>query len=139
MLLLAKAVCSVVKYIVYDEETETVNRISESEVIENILNRKILNAKLENAVIKMTDGMIRKVDKNSVHKLFYMLYCKDEIYTAIDMSGEKYIMSANVLRDFFSKDNKEIINVTFTNKSILIDKHRNFITPLSRETEHQRD
>ena len=137
MLLLAKIINHDVKYIIYDEETDVVSRISESEVIDNILNRKILNAKLENAVVKKTDGTLHTVADDELDEFLHVIDDVDGIYTCIDLLGQKYFMSFNVAKIFFL--HKKLVNATITTTSIIVNKCKNFITPLHRSICHQRD
>lgn len=138
MILIGKKTSPTVSFILYDEETEKTSEIGNTEMTNLILNKKVSNAQLENTVIKMTDGNLTAFDPKNVHSVFYVLSCTDGVYSLIDGTGEIWKMSLNVARVFLEKGKKKLTNAKISSKGIVINKHRNFSTALSRSTEHYR-
>lgn len=138
MILIGKKMSPTVSFILYDEETEKTSETGNNEMTNLILNKKVSNARLENTVIKMTDGNLIVFDPKNVHSVFYVLGCTDGVYSLIDGSGEIWKMSLNVARVFFEQGKKKLTNAKIGSKGISVNKHRNFSTALSRSTEHYR-
>ena len=136
MILIGKKTSPTVSFILYDEETEKTSEIGNTEMTNLILNKKVSNAQLENTVIKMTDGNLTVFDPKNVHSVFYVLGCKDGVYSLIDGSGEIWKMSLNVARVFLEQGKKKLTNAKISSKGLSVIKHRNFSTALSRSTEH---
>ena len=138
MILIGKKLSPTVSFILYNEETEKISEVGNTEMTTLILNKKVSNAQLENTVIKMTDGNLIAFDQKNVHSVFYVLGCTDGVYSLIDGTGEIWKMSLNVARVFLEQGKKKLSNAKIGSKGISINKHRNFSTALSRSTEHYR-
>lgn len=135
MILLGKKMSPTVSFILYDEEAGKTSEIDNTEMTALILNKMVSNAKLENTVIKMTDGDLTVFDQKNAHSAFYVLGCTDGVYSLIDGTGEIWKMSLNVARAFLAQGKKKLTNAKISSKGIVINKHRNFSTALSRSTE----
>lgn len=138
MILIGKKTSPTVSFILYDEETGKTSQAGNDEMTNLILNKKVSNAKLENTVIKMTDGTLTIFEPKNAHSVFYVLGCTDGVYSLIDGTGEIWKMSLNVAKVFLEQGKKKLTNARISSKGIVINKHRNFSTALSRSTEHYR-
>lgn len=136
MILIGKKTSPTVSFILYNEETEKTSEVGNTEMTSMILNKTVSNAKLENTVIKMTDGNLTVFDSKNAHSVFYVLDCTDGVYSMIDGSGEIWKMSLNVARVFFAQGKKKLSNAKLCSDEIVINKHRNYSTALRRSTEH---
>lgn len=135
MILIGKKLSPTVSFIVYDEESQKLSEFSNNEITSLILGKKISNAKLENTVIKMTDGTLHVIDGKNSHSIFYVLSCTDGVYSMIDGSGEIWKMSFNTAKVFFAGSSRKLTNAKLTANGITVSRHQNFSTALSRSTE----
>ena len=135
MILIGKKLSPTVSFILYDEENGKISQVSNDETVSMILSKKISNAKLENTVIKMTDGNLAVIDEKNAADIFYVLGCENDVYSMIDGSGEIWKMSLNTARVFFSQGRRKMTNAKLTPKGMSINRHQNFSTALSRSTE----
>lgn len=136
MILIGKKISPTVSFILFDEETGKTYEVGNTEMTNLILDKKVSNAKLENTVIKMTDGDLTVVEQENAHNMFYVLGCKDGVYSLIDGYGEIWKMSFNVAQVFLAQEKKELTNAKLCSDEIVINKHRNYSTALRRSTEH---
>ena len=135
MILIGKKLSPTVSFILYDEENGKISQVSNDETVSMILSKKISNAKLENTVIKMTDGNLAVIDEKNAADIFYVLGCENDAYSMTDGSGEIWKMSLNTARVFFSQGRRKMTNAKLTPKGMSINRHQNFSTALSRSTE----
>lgn len=135
MILIGKKLSPTVSFILYDEENGKISQVSNDETVSMILSKKISNAKLENTVIKMTDGNLAVIDEKNAADIFYVLGCENDVYSMIDGSGEIWKMSINTARVFFSQGRRKMTNAKLTPKGMSINRHQNFSTALRRSTE----
>lgn len=135
MILIGKKLSPTVSFILYDEENGKISQVTNDETVSMILSKKISNAKLENTVIKMTDGNLAVIDEKNAADIFYVLGCENDVYSMIDGSGEIWKMSLNTARVFFSQGRRKMTNAKLTPKGMSINRHQNFSTALSRSTE----
>lgn len=135
MILIGKKLSPTVSFILYDEENGKISQVSNDETVSMILSKKISNAKLENTVIKMTDGNLAVIDEKNAADIFYVLGCENDVYSMIDGSGEIWKMSLNTARVFFSQGRRKMTNAKLTPKGMSINRHQNFSTALRRSTE----
>lgn len=135
MILIGKKLSPTVLFILYDEENGKISQVSNDETISMILSKKISNAKLENTVIKMTDGNLAVIDEKNAADIFYVLGCENDVYSMTDGSGEIWKMSLNTARVFFSQGRRKMTNAKLTPKGMSINRHQNFSTALRRSTE----
>ncbi|MCI7233158.1 MAG: hypothetical protein SOT68_08830 [Oscillospiraceae bacterium] len=135
MILIGKKLSPTVSFILYDEENGKISQVSNDETVSMILSKKISNAKLENTVIKMTDGNLAVIDEKNASDIFYVLGCENDVYSMIDGSGEIWKMSLNTARVFFSQGRRKMTNAKLTPKGMSINRHQNFSTALRRSTE----
>lgn len=135
MILIGKKLSPTVSFILYDEENGKILQVSNDETVSMILSKKISNAKLENTVIKMTDGNLAVIDEKNASDIFYVLGCENDVYSMIDGSGEIWKMSLNTARVFFSQGRRKMTNAKLTPKGMSINRHQNFSTALRRSTE----
>lgn len=107
-----------IRFAVYDTDEETVQHFTNSELIPLVVGKKVSNAKLENSVIKITDGShsIIKLtaEESKMSSAFYILerYTSphgSEMYLAVDNTGIKYEFSENLLTVFSEK--KRVVNL----------------------------
>ncbi len=135
MIIIGKKLSPTVSFILYDEENGKISQVSNDETVSMILSKKISNAKLENTVIKMTDGNLAVIDEKNASDIFYVLGCENDVYSMIDGSGEIWKMSLNTARVFFSQGRRKMTNAKLTPKGMSINRHQNFSTALRRSTE----
>lgn len=135
MILIGKKLSPTVSFIVYDDKNRSVSEVGNDEMTSMILSKKISNAKLENTVIKMTDGMLTVIDEKNKNSIFYVLGSTNGVYSMVGGSGEIWQMSFNVAEIFFGQGKRKMTNARLTPKGIVINKHQNFSTALSRSTE----
>lgn len=135
MILIGKKLSPTVTFILYDEKSGKIFQLSNDETVSMILSKKITNAKLENTVIKMTDGTLAVIDEKNAADVFYVLGCENEVYSMIDGSGEIWKMSLNAARVIFGQGNRRLTNAKLTAKGLVVNRHQNFSTALSRSTE----
>ena len=135
MILIGKKLSPTVLFILYDEENGKISQVSNDETVSMILSKKISNAKLENTVIKMTDGNLAVIDEKNAADIFYVLGYENDVYSMTDGSGEIWKMSLNTARVFFSQGRRKMTNAKLTPKGMSINRHQNFSTALSRSTE----
>lgn len=135
MILIGKKLSPTVSFILYDEESGKISQVSNDETVSMILSKKISNAKLENTVIKMTDGNLAVIDEKNASDIFYVLGSENDVYSMIDGSGEIWKMSLNTARVFFSQGRRKMTNAKLTPKGMSINRHQNFSTALRRSTE----
>lgn len=135
MILIGKKLSPTVSFIIYDDKSSSISEVGNNELTSMILSKKVSNAKLENTVIKMTDGNLPVIDEKNKDSVFYVLDCTDGVYSMIGGSGGIWKMSLNVAEVFFSHGKKRMTNAKLTSKGIIINKHQNFSTALSRSTE----
>ncbi len=135
MIIIGKKLSPTVSFILYDEENGKISQVSNDETVSMILSKKISNAKLENTVIKMTDGNLAVIDEKNASDIFYVLGCENDVYSMIDGSGEIWKMSLNTARVFFSQGRRKMTNAKLTTKGMSINRHQNFSTALRRSTE----
>lgn len=135
MILIGKKLSPTVSFILYDEENGKISQVTNDETVSMILSKKISNAKLENTVIKMTDGNLAVIDEKNAADIFYVLGCENDVYSMIDGSGEIWKMSLNTARVFFSQSRRKMTNAKLTPKGMAINRHQNFSTALRRSTE----
>ena len=135
MILIGKKLSPTVSFILYDEENGKISQVSNDETVSMILSKKISNAKLENTVIKMTDGNLAVIDEKNAADIFYVLGCENDGYSMTDGSGEIWKMSLNTARVFFSQGSRKMTNAKLTPKGMSISRHQNFSTALRRSTE----
>lgn len=136
MILIGKKLSPTVSFILYDEETEKIREVSNTELTSLILNKMVKNAQLENTVIKMTDGNLTVIDSKNATGVFYVLGCTDGVYSLIDGTGQIWKMSLNVAEVFFEQGKNKMTNAKLCANEIVINKHRNYSTALRRSTEH---
>lgn len=135
MILIGKKLSPTVSFIVYDDKNRSVSEVGNDEMTSMILSKKISNAKLENTVIKMTDGILPVIDEKNKNSIFYVLGSTNGVYSMVGISGEIWQMSFNVAEIFFGQGKRKMTNARLTPKGIVINKHQNFSTALSRSTE----
>lgn len=135
MIIIGKKLSPTVSFILYDEENGKISQVSNDETVSMILSKKISNAKLENTVVKMTDGNLAVIDEKNASDIFYVLGCENDVYSMIDGSGEIWKMSLNTARVFFSQGRRKMTNAKLTPKGMSINRHQNFSTALRRSTE----
>jgi len=135
MILIGKRLSPTVSFILYDEESGKISQVTNDETVSMILSKKISNAKLENTVIKMTDGNLAVIDEKNAADIFYVIGCENDVYSMIDGSGEIWKMSLNTARVFFSQGRRKMTNAKLTPKGMSISRHQNFSTALRRSTE----
>ncbi|MGN0642031.1 MAG: hypothetical protein ACI4JJ_02690 [Huintestinicola sp.] len=135
MILIGKKMSPKVSFILYDEEAGKISEVGNNDITAMILNKMIINAKLENTVVKMTDGTLAVIDTKNASSVFYVLGCTEGVYSLIDGNGEIWKMSLNVARVFLEHGKNKLTNAKISSKGIVINKHRSFSTALSRSTE----
>ena len=135
MIIIGKKLSPTVSFILYDEENGKISQVSNDETVSMILSKKISNAKLENTVIKMTDGNLAVIDEKNASDIFYVLGCENDVYSMIDGSGEIWKMSLNTARVFFSQGRRKMTNAKLNPKGMSINRHQTFSTALRRSTE----
>ena len=135
MILIGKKLSPTFSFILYYEENGKISQVINDETVSMILSKKISNAKLENTVIKMTDGNLAVIDEKNAADIFYVLGCENDVYSTTDGSGEIWKMSLNTARVFFSQGRRKMTNAKLTPKGMSINRHQNFSTALSRSTE----
>ena len=133
MILLGRKEGTEVKYLVFDENTQTTKTFSYNETVELIINKKIMNAKLENTVIKMTDGVIREIT-NQYNTFYIVNELENGKYEMMSVAGDISILSFDAVKHLYTDDN--LINARIGKSKIIISKHRAFTTPLHRPISH---
>ncbi|MBQ5331044.1 MAG: hypothetical protein J6F31_07325 [Oscillospiraceae bacterium] len=107
-----------VRFCVYDTEEKKTELYTNSRLEPLVAAKKVVNAKLENSVIKSTDGSrsIIVLDKkdSKTSSAFYILASytspsDNTVYTAVDNLGSLYEFSENLLGEFASL--RKIVNI----------------------------
>lgn len=98
--------------------------------------RQIVNAKVENSVIKLLSNKWSKIpvltEKESLDgdKLYLVLPSTNGLYKVINSRGIVYIMCENSIRKFIP--DKYLLNARFINGKIVFDTLGHYTTALSR-------
>lgn len=130
-------------FVTYDLADDKIREYSNEEITQKIVERKIVNAKLENTVVKITDSrkMLPKLsfEERSRSCVFYILNsCKSEngsvMYLAVSNTGEKFEFSENLSDDFCR--GRQVINGYTTKKGFHVINVPVYTTALNKPLEH---
>lgn len=129
-----------IRFLVYDPQSNTGEELEEHQLIELIMAHKIRNARVENAVIKTTDGNcgVKTVSDEGVKIYYYLTAYTSKIGTKIfvfvDNNFSVYEMSEEVMIDFFNQ--REILNAKIVDKKLIINRGTSHKTALNRPLHH---
>ncbi len=130
-------------FLSYDLSEGRINEYSNEDITQKIVERKIVNAKLENTVVKITDSrkMMPKLsfEENKCSCVYYVvsryISAEDSImYMAVSNTGEKFEFSENLAADFCR--GRQVINGYMTDKGLHLIKVPAFTTALRKPLEH---
>lgn len=139
--LLCKAADSrgMIDFIIYSDVDKTVHEYDISAVTQKIIKRDIVNAKLENSVVKITDSK-RALAKLSFEEkthsaVFYILeeYISargTKMFCAVSNTGEIFEFSENIVPEFCEK--RKIVNGYVNKSGLHIINVPAFVTPLHK-------
>lgn len=130
-------------FLTYNKTDGKIHEYSNNEMIHKIVDRQIINAKLENTVVKITDSkkMLLKISfeekRNSC--VFYILnsYTSadgSKMFLAVSNRGEKFEFSDNLAADFCI--GRQVVNGCMTKKGFKIINVPAYVTALSKPLEH---
>ncbi len=132
-----------VRFAVYDTDEKKLLHYTNSELTPLVVRKDIYNAKLENSVIKTTDGsrsvLMLDREKSSRSSVFYILesYTSERgtpMYAAVDNLGVIYEFSENVLPMFIA--NKDVINMRKNRNGHEVIKVPVYSSVLQKSLEH---
>ena len=129
-----------VLFVTYDTDTGKCSRYTNNELMVLVAARKIFNAKLENSVIKMTDGkktVTLSADSNSEVYYIFETYISPNgltIYAAVNNHGVLAEFSDTLAELFFSAH--KVANASLTKKGIHMTRVPTFSSPLQKSLEH---
>lgn len=130
-------------FLTYNKTDGKIHEYSNDEMIHKIVDRQIINAKLENTVVKITDSkkMLPKVgfEEKGSSCVFYILDCYtsavgNKMLLAVSNCGEKFEFSENLALDFCS--GRQVVNGYMTKKGFKIINVPAYVTALSKPLEH---
>lgn len=132
-----------VRFAVYDTDEKQMAHYTNSALTPLVVRKDIYNAKLENSVIKTTDGsrsvLMLDREESSRSSVIYILssYTSElgsEMYAAVDNLGEVYEFSANLLHIFMEK--KQIVNMKKNRSGHEVIKVPVYASVLQKSLEH---
>lgn len=130
-------------FLTYNKTDGKIHEYSNNEIMHKIVNRQIINAKLENTVVKITDSkkILPKIcfEEKINSCVFYILdsYTSAEgskMLLAVSNCGEKFEFSENLAADFCRE--RQVINGYMTKKGFKIINVPAYVTVLSKPLEH---
>lgn len=130
-------------FLTYSRCDDKVNKYSNEEMIQKIVDRQIVNAKLENTVVKVTDSkrVLAKIDccemsRSSVYYILdrYISESGSPMLLAVSNCGEKFEFSENLAADFCG--GRQIVNGYMTKKGFKIINVPAYVTALNKSLEH---
>ena len=130
-------------FLTYNKTDGNIHEYSNNEMIHNIVDRQIINAKLENTVVKITDSKktLLKIgfEEKGNSCVFYILDSyisaeKSRMFLAVSNCGEKFEFSENLAADFCS--GRQVVNGYMTKKGFKIITVPAYVTALSKPLEH---
>jgi len=130
-------------FLTYNASDGKVCGYSNEDITRKIVERKIVNAKLENTVVKITDSrnILPKLsfEENKSSRVFYiadvyMSASGSRIYLAVSNTGERFEFSENLAADFCR--GRQVINGYMTKNGLRLINVTAFTTALSKPLEH---
>ena len=129
-------------FIVYDSDDRKCTRYTNAELMLMVTARKIYNAKLENTVIKMTDGRRMITLSHEESKTVQVFYIFDtytspngqKMFAAVSNHGITAEFSESIADLFFASN--KVVNATLTKKGVHMTMVPTFSSPLQKSLEH---
>lgn len=130
-------------FLTYNKTDGKIHEYLNNEMIHKIVDKQIINAKLENTVVKITDSkkMLIKIsfEEKRSSRVFYVLdgYTSAEgskMFLAVSNCGEKFEFSENLAADFCG--GRHIVNGYMTKKGFKIINVPAYVTALNKSLEH---
>jgi hypothetical protein len=112
-----------IDFVVYDSDKKAVSYYSQHDMMGLVVKRSIVNAKLENSVIKITDSKkaLAKLsyEEGKVSSVYYCFYSYtsplgNNVYALVSNIGRVVEMSSSMAAEFFAAH--RVINATCTKK-----------------------
>ena len=131
-----------VLFIVYDTDEKKCLKYDNAELTLLVAARKIYNAKLENSVIKMTDGrrmITLSAEESKTVQVFYIFETytspnDQKMFAAVSNHGITAEFSESIAEEFFKSH--KVVNATLTKKGVHLTKVPTFSSPLQKSLEH---